>query len=234
MEERKIINHKDLNNKILKTQKCTLKKNNLNNKSIISTTSKVSDVASKFDLKKKKFKLNPKSNLSLKKKNIILKQIYNDNTNSKSCFKTLSQIKTPKEDFCLYGNLIFNDGSKFDPNLNKVIHFKKKKGPSNNDLNAHLLKLQKQKQKFKDLTSEDQKKHQINQIWKTAFANALSIKLKNNEALLNKSIIKKRKQKLKKKIKWEERVKTLDDDLKLKKKKRFENIANRKKKKFKK
>ncbi|RLV89446.1 Ribosomal RNA-processing protein 14 [Spathaspora sp. JA1] len=148
-----------------------------------------------------------------------------------------SDVEQESEKSVLYGNIVFEDGSQVTSDLTKFRNSaekKKLKGPANNDLKAHLLKLEQKKKRLADMTPEDQAKQQEKDKWQRVLAQAEGIKVKDDEKLLKKAIKRKDKQKLKSEIEWKERKQIVKDTVSARAKRREENLKSRRENKGKK
>lgn len=137
----------------------------------------------------------------------------------------------------LYGNIVFNDGSRVTSDLSKLRNTaekNKKKGPANNDIKAHLLKLEKKKEMLSKLTPEEQTKEKSKEQWKRVLSQAEGVKIKDDEKLLKKALKRKEKQKLKSEIEWRERKQVVKDTISARAKRREDNLKSRKENKGKK
>ena len=131
----------------------------------------------------------------------------------------------------LFGNIVFNDGSRVTSDLTKLRNTaekKKQKGPANNDIKAHLHKIEKKKRKLEQMSAEDQKKEQEKSNWQKVLAQAEGIKIKDDEKLLKKALKRKEKQKLKSEIEWRDRKQIVKDTISARLKRREENLKARK------
>lgn len=137
----------------------------------------------------------------------------------------------------LFGNIQFKDGSRMTSDLQKIrngIEHKKKKGPANNDIKAHLLKLEAKRRKLDQLSPEERKKQQELSQWQGLMDQAEGIKIKNDERLLKKALKRKEKQKLKSEIEWRDRKQVVKDTISARAKRREANLKARKENKGKK
>lgn len=137
----------------------------------------------------------------------------------------------------LFGNIQFKDGSRMTSDLQKIrsgIEHKKKKGPANNDVKAHLLKLEAKRRKLDQLSPEERKKQQEQSQWQGLMDQAEGIKVKNDEKLLKKALKRKEKQKLKSEIEWRDRKQVVKDTISARAKRREANLKARKENKGKK
>ncbi|EGW32907.1 uncharacterized protein SPAPADRAFT_54890 [Spathaspora passalidarum NRRL Y-27907] len=137
----------------------------------------------------------------------------------------------------LYGNIVFQDGSQVTSDLTKFRNSaekKKQKGPANNDLKAHLLKLEQKKKRLATLAPEEQAKQQEKDKWQRVLAQAEGIKVKDDEKLLKKAIKRKEKQKLRSEIEWKDRKQIVKDTVAARAKRREENLKARRENKGKK
>ncbi|KAK6457334.1 surfeit locus protein 6-domain-containing protein [Scheffersomyces xylosifermentans] len=131
----------------------------------------------------------------------------------------------------LFGNIVFNDGSRVTSDLTKLRSTqekRKQKGPANNDLKAHLLKIEQKKRKLASLAPEDQEKQKEKDKWQRVMAQAEGVKVKDDEKLLKKALKRKEKQKLKSEIEWRERKQVVKDTVSARAKRREENLKARK------
>lgn len=136
--------------------------------------------------------------------------------------------KTSKD--VLFGNIVFNDGSQVTSDLTKIRNSadkKKQKGPANNDIKAHLNKLEKKKKKLASMSAEDQEKQKEKDKWQRVMAQAEGIKIKDDEKLLKKALKRKEKQKLRSEIEWRERKQVVKDTVAARAKRREENLKAR-------
>lgn len=130
----------------------------------------------------------------------------------------------------LFGNIVFNDGSRVTSDLSKMrktAEKRKEKGPANNDIKAHLLKLEQKKQKLAQMSPEDQAKQQDKDQWQRVMSQAEGIKVKDNEKLLKKALKQKERQKLKSEIEWKDRKQVVKDTVAARAKRREENLKAR-------
>lgn len=130
----------------------------------------------------------------------------------------------------LFGNIVFNDGSRVTSDLSKMrktAEKRKEKGPANNDIKAHLLKLEQKKQKLAQMSPEDQAKQHEKDQWQRVMSQAEGIKVKDNEKLLKKALKQKERQKLKSEIEWKDRKQVVKDTVAARAKRREENLKAR-------
>ncbi|KAK6465597.1 constituent of pre-ribosomal particles [Scheffersomyces coipomensis] len=130
----------------------------------------------------------------------------------------------------LFGNIVFNDGSRVTSDLTKLRNTadkKKQKGPANKDIKGHLQKLEHKKRKLATLSEEDQAKQQQKEKWQRVMNQAEGIKVKDDEKLLKKALKRKEKQKLKSEIEWRERKQVVKDTVDARSKRREENLKSR-------
>lgn len=141
-----------------------------------------------------------------------------------------SQQKEEKDNI-LFGNIVFNDGTRVTSDLNRMrstVDKKKLKGPANKDIKAHLLKLEQKKLKLAQLSPEDQLKQQEKEKWQRVTAQAEGVKIKDDEKLLKKALKRKDKQKLRSEIEWKDRKQVVKDTVAARSKRREENLKARK------
>lgn len=129
-----------------------------------------------------------------------------------------------------FGNIVFNDGTRVTSDLTKLRNTaekKKRKGPANNDIKAHLAILEKKKERFAKLLPEQQQKELEKEKWQKVMTQAEGVKLKDDEKLLKKALKRKEKQKLKLEREWQERTQTVKDTKAARQKRREENLQAR-------
>ncbi|CCE86844.1 Piso0_005361 [Millerozyma farinosa CBS 7064] len=135
-----------------------------------------------------------------------------------------------KEKQVLFGNIQFKDGSMVTSDLERVrsgVEKKKQKGPANNDIKAHLLKLEQKRRKLQELSPEEKEKQREKEQWQKALAQAEGIKIKDDPKLLKKALKRKEKQKAKSEREWRERKQIVKDTIAAKQKRREENLKAR-------
>lgn len=135
------------------------------------------------------------------------------------------------DDNVFFGNITFTDGTRLTSDLSKLRNTadkRKAKGPANNDIKAHLLKLEKKKALIAKLSPEEQVKKHEKDKWQKLMSQAEGIKVKDDEKLLKKALKRKEKQKLKSEIEWKDRKQIVKDTIAAKIKKRDENLRLRK------
>lgn len=135
-----------------------------------------------------------------------------------------------REGTFLFGNIQFKDGTRMTSDLSKVrngVDHKKKKGPANNDIKAHLLKLEAKRRKLDQLTPEERKKQEEKDQWSSLMNQAEGVKVKDDEKLLKKALKRKEKQKLKSEIEWKERKQVVKDTIAARQKRREANLKAR-------
>ncbi|CAN3502689.1 ribosomal RNA-processing protein 14 [Diutina catenulata] len=131
----------------------------------------------------------------------------------------------------LFGNIVFNDGTRVTSdlaNFRNTADKRKKKGPANNDLKAHLQRLEKKKERLAALPEDEQKKEMEKEKWMKVMQQAEGVKHKDDEKLLKKAIKRKEKQKMKSEREWKDRKQTVKDTIAARQKRREENLAARK------
>lgn len=148
-----------------------------------------------------------------------------------------AQSETPENEQVLFGNIVFNDGSRVTSDLTRLrltSQKKSAKGPANKDIKAHLAKLEHKKQKLAQMTPEEQAKYKEKEQWQRLMSHAEGVKVKDDEKLLKKALKRKEKQKLKSEIEWKERKQVVKDTIAAKQKRREENLRARRENKGKK
>ena len=144
-----------------------------------------------------------------------------------------SDNEEPSSEPVIFGNIEFNYGSKVTSDLNRT-RIRKHKGPANNDVKAHLLKLEQTKRKMAELPTEEQEKAMEKNQWQKAFHQAEGLKQKDNEKLLKKALKRKDKQKSKSEREWKERKNLVEETKSARQKRRDENLKARRESKGKK
>lgn len=135
-----------------------------------------------------------------------------------------------EEDGVLFGNIVFNDGSRVTSDLSKLRNTaerRKTKGPANNDIKAHLQKLEVKKQQLAQMTPEEQEAQKSKDKWQRVLAQAEGVKVKDDEKLLKKALKRKERQKLKSEIEWKDRKQVVKDTVAARSKRREENLQSR-------
>ncbi|EDK37626.2 hypothetical protein PGUG_01725 [Meyerozyma guilliermondii ATCC 6260] len=149
-----------------------------------------------------------------------------------------ADTESPQDDSnVLFGNIVFNDGSRVTSDLTRLRSTSQKKsgkGPANKDIKAHLDKLEHKKQKLAQMSPEEQAKYKEKEQWQRMMSHAEGVKVKDDEKLLKKALKRKEKQKLKSEIEWKERKQVVKDTIAAKQKRREENLKARRENKGKK
>lgn len=136
-----------------------------------------------------------------------------------------------ENDDMLFGNIVFEDGTRVTSDLSKLrsgIAQKKKKGPANNDIKAHLVRLENKKRKLALMTPEEQASLKESDQWKSLMSQAEGVKVKDDEKLLRKALKRKDKQKLRSETEWKDRKQVVKDTIAARAKKREANLKARK------
>lgn len=156
----------------------------------------------------------------------------NDDVEDNDSGESEDERSNDEEDHAvLYGNIAFLDGSQLTSNLSSIRRSadkKKKQGPANKDIKAHLLKLEQKKRKLENLSQEEQAKQKEKDKWQRVMSQAEGIKLKDDEKLLKKALKRKEKKKLKSELEWKERQQVVKDTVSARAKRREENLKARK------
>lgn len=142
-----------------------------------------------------------------------------------------------EEEGVLFGNIVFNDGSRVTSDLTKLRNTaekRKTKGPANNDIKAHLQKIEVKKQQLAQMTPEEQEAQKSKDKWQRVLAQAEGVKVKDDEKLLKKALKRKERQKLKSEIEWKDRKQIVKDTVAARSKRREENLQSRRENKGKK
>lgn len=128
----------------------------------------------------------------------------------------------------IFGNIEFNDGERVSSDLKTTRKLGKKKGPANNDIRAHLKKLEREKSKMETLDKDSKKEIEEKGKWTRALAAVQGVKVKDDEKLLKKALRRKEAQKRKSEIQWRERKQNVADEIKHRADRREENLRIRK------
>ena len=118
------------------------------------------------------------------------------------------------------------DKAEIDTGRGEVKKPKKKKGPS--DPKTRLEHILSREEKIKKMDSEKAEMAIENEHWHHALLSARGERVKDDPALLKKTIARKNREKKKSKREWEERLKRVEQGKELRQKIREENIAKRK------
>lgn len=135
-----------------------------------------------------------------------------------------AKSKEPKKSDVFYGNIKFGDGTRVTSDLTAVRKAKKKKGPANKDISAHLKKLEKMKKELEDMNVDKRKRVENKSSWSRALASVEGEKVKDDEQLLRKSLKRKEVTKRRTKREWRERKKDLHDLMDAKQQRRMQNV----------
>ncbi|ODQ78569.1 hypothetical protein BABINDRAFT_52526 [Babjeviella inositovora NRRL Y-12698] len=139
------------------------------------------------------------------------------------------EVDTATANNVLFQNIEFSDGSKVTSDLTAIRTVsKKKKGPANNDIKAHLRSIEKNKEKLSTLSPEDRAKKEDQQKWTRVMAQAEGKKVKDDVNLLKKSLRKKEAGKRKSAGEWVERKENVTASIAAKVKRREDNLQLRK------
>lgn len=124
-----------------------------------------------------------------------------------------------------FGRVNFGDGAQLSHDLSYVLNRDSKKGPS--DPKTALLKLQNQKKRLAGLDAEKRKDIEEKEAWLTARRRAEGEKIRDDEAVLKKSIKRKERGKKKSEKEWRDRKTAVEMGIKARQKKRTENLQKR-------
>lgn len=142
-----------------------------------------------------------------------------------------------EKDSVVFGNIEFGDGSRMTSDLQRLrtsSNRKKKKGPANNDIKGHLLKLEQKKRKFNEMSPEEQAAQREKDKWQKIMAQAEGVKVKDDEKLLKKALKRKEKQKLRSEVEWRDRKQIVQNTISARQKRREDNLRLRRENKGKK
>lgn len=129
-----------------------------------------------------------------------------------------------------FGRVAFGDGTQLSHDLSYVLNNGKKKGPS--DPKTALLKVQAQKKRLEELDAEKRKDIAEKEAWLTARRRVEGEKIRDDEAILKKTVKRKEAGKRKSEKAWKDRQKGVDHAQKEKQKKREANIKQRREEKL--
>ncbi|KAG7869901.1 hypothetical protein KL918_000105 [Ogataea parapolymorpha] len=135
--------------------------------------------------------------------------------------------KEDKEDVVMYNNIEFNEGERATSDLSGVRKVGRRKGPSNNDVKAHLKKAEQEKAKLASMDKEQAQAAEEKHKWNKALAGAQGIKVKDDVKLLKKALKRKEAKKRKSEREWGERKQFVADQIKAKQDRREENLRIR-------
>ncbi|KAG7764807.1 hypothetical protein KL946_002674 [Ogataea haglerorum] len=135
--------------------------------------------------------------------------------------------KDDREDVVMYNNIEFNQGERATSDLSGVRKVGRRKGPSNNDVKAHLKKAEQEKAKLAAMDKEQAQAVEEKHRWNKALAGAQGIKVKDDVKLLKKALKRKEAKKRKSEREWAERKQFVADQIKAKQDRREENLRIR-------
>jgi hypothetical protein len=128
-----------------------------------------------------------------------------------------------------FGRVAFGDGSQMSHDLSYVLNQNKKKGPS--DAKTALLKVQNQKKRLQELDEEKRNDITEKDAWLNARRRVEGEKIRDDEAILKKTVKRKDAAKKKSEKQWKDRIKGIDYAQKERQKKREENLRKRREEK---
>lgn len=129
-----------------------------------------------------------------------------------------------------FGRVAFGDGAKLSHDLSYVLADGKRKGPS--DAKTALLKVQNQKKRLEELDPEKRKDIAEKEAWLTARRRAEGEKIRDNEAILKKTVKRKEVAKKKSEKAWQDRSQGVKHAQKQKQQKREANLKERRENKM--
>ncbi|KAG7829439.1 hypothetical protein KL920_002298 [Ogataea angusta] len=135
--------------------------------------------------------------------------------------------KDDKEEVVMYNNIEFSQGERATSDLSGVRKVGRRKGPSNNDVKAHLKKAEQEKAKLAAMDKEQAQAVEEKHKWNKALAGAQGIKVKDDVKLLKKALKRKEAKKRKSEREWGERKQFVADQIKAKQDRREENLRIR-------
>ncbi|KAM4057948.1 surfeit locus protein 6 domain-containing protein [Hirsutella rhossiliensis] len=124
-----------------------------------------------------------------------------------------------------FGRVVFGDGSQMSHDLSYVRQQGKKKGPS--DPKTALLKVQNQKKRLEELDADKRAEIADKEAWLTARRRLEGDKIRDDEAMLKKSVKRKEAAKKKSDKAWRERAQGVELAQKERQKKREDNLRKR-------
>ncbi|OAQ66598.1 ribosome biogenesis protein Rrp14-C [Pochonia chlamydosporia 170] len=129
-----------------------------------------------------------------------------------------------------FGRVAFGDGAQMSHDLSYMLSQDKKKGPS--DAKTALLKVQNQKKRLQGLDAEKRADIADKEAWLTARRRVEGEKIRDDEAILKKTVKRKEAAKKKSEKAWTERTKGVQQAQKERQKKREDNIKQRREEKL--
>ncbi|GMM34467.1 ribosome biosynthesis protein [Saccharomycopsis crataegensis] len=138
------------------------------------------------------------------------------------------EAKASEENGVLFQNIIFNDGDRTTSDLTKLRKMKKKKGPANRDIKAHLKKVQIKKDKYARMDETSRKEAEEKDKWNRMLQKAEGVKVKDDEKMLKKALKNKERLKRKSENQWYERKNTVKKNVQDRLRIREENLQIRK------
>lgn len=124
-----------------------------------------------------------------------------------------------------FGRVAFGDGSQMSHDLSYVLTQGKKKGPS--DAKTALIKVQNQKKRLEEMDEEARKDIADKDAWLNARRRVEGEKIRDDEAILKKTIKRKESAKKKSEKQWKDRLKGVDQAQKERQRKREDNLRKR-------
>ncbi|KAJ6783990.1 hypothetical protein PWT90_06901 [Aphanocladium album] len=124
-----------------------------------------------------------------------------------------------------FGRVAFADGSQMSHDLSYVLNQGKRKGPS--DAKTALIKVQNQKKRLQDMDEEARADVADKDAWLTARRRVEGEKIRDDEAILKKTIKRKESDKKKSEKAWTDRLKGVSQAQKERVKKREDNLRKR-------
>ena len=128
----------------------------------------------------------------------------------------------------MFQNIEFDDGARATSDLQRVRKARDKKGPSKNDIKAHLNATEAKRAKLEAKDELVQIQHKEKEKWQRAMLQAEGEKLRDDEKLLRKALKRKEAQKRKSATEWRERKEAVATAISDRQKRREENLQIRK------
>lgn len=134
----------------------------------------------------------------------------------------------------MFQNIVFDDGSRATSDLQRLRKAREKKGPSKNDIKAHLSATEAKRAKLESKDELVQIQQKEKEKWQRAMLQAEGERMRDDEKLLRKALKRKEAKKRKSAVEWRERKEAVATAISDKQKRREENLQIRKENKGKK
>ncbi|CUS24877.1 LAQU0S21e00474g1_1 [Lachancea quebecensis] len=127
----------------------------------------------------------------------------------------------------MFQNIVFDDGSRATSDLQRLRKAREKKGPSKNDIKAHLNATEAKRAKLEAKDELVQIQHKEKEKWQRAMLQAEGERMRDDEKLLRKALKRKEARKRKSSVEWRERKEAVATAISDKQKRREENLQIR-------